>query len=262
MTMGMNEILDLALAATGMTRERWKNLSKEMQVDSAMNLIMKRDWNDKPRDSEEAIREYYRSSDAWFVNTFNHGSGALLSMASGVHAGLAPWHKKFVETIQVPESRILPIGKILDYGGGFFKDTWPLTEVGYKVDVAEISGPVTTFLKSFLSAAKLEEKFGIIEVDSETPIKETYHGISCFETLEHVLHPEALTEHLYHHLHPGGPFAFSVTFGAPEHAPYHVASNAPLGNFEVWAAILRKIGFSPLWDDPNGSGTKIWRSAS
>jgi hypothetical protein len=97
-------------------------------------------------------------------------------------------------------------------------------------------------------------------VDNETPIIDTYNGIACFETLEHVLHPAALTSHLHKHLRPGGPFAFSVTFGAPEHAPYHVASNAPLGEWKVWAGILQKIGFSPFWEDASGSNSKIWRS--
>jgi len=253
-SVNFEDLVGVALEVTGMTRDRWNFLFEEMKSDAKMNLIMKQDWNAKPRDSEEAIREYYRTSDIWFINTWAHGIGALLSMAAGQRGDLVGWCRKFAETLKAPG------GRILDYGGGFFKDTWPLATAGYKVDVAEVRGPVTEFLKRFVSLAGLESKLGVVEVDSETPIKDTYHGIVCFETLEHVLHPEALTTHLHQHLRAGGLFAFSVTFGAPEHAPYHVASNAPLGEGTAWAEILRKVGFSPFWDDPNGSSSRIWRS--
>ena len=254
MTVTKEELVQIALEVTGMTKEKWDTLHESMKSDATMNLIMKQDWNARPRDSEEAIREYYRTSHIWFVNTWNHGVGALLAMAAGQRGDLVGWCRKFAETLRAPG------GKILDYGGGFFKDTWPLATAGYKVEVAEVRGPVTEFLKRFISLAKLESKLGVVEVDSELPIEDTYHGIVCFETLEHLLYPEALTVHLYNHLRAGGLFAFSATFGAPEHAPYHVASNAPLGDWSVWSAIMTKIGFSPCWEDSTGSGTKIWRS--
>ena len=254
MTVTKEDLIRVALDVTGMTQADWDALMEEMKSDARMNRIMKEDWERKPRDSEEAIREYYRTSNIWFVNTWNHGVGALLSMAAGQRGDLVGWCRKFAETLKTPGARIL------DYGGGFFKDTWPLATAGYKVDVAEVRGPVTEFLKRFAVLAQLESKLGVVEVDSETPVKDTYHGVVCFETLEHVLRPAALTEHLHQHIRPGGPFAFSVTFGAPEHAPYHVASNAPLGEWPVWEAILKKIGFTPAWEDPAGTSAKIWRA--
>lgn len=250
----MECLILLALDVTKMTRSRWDLLSNVMRDDAAMNCVMKEEWHAKPRDSEEAIREYYRTSDIWFINTFNHGAGALISMASGDRGALSSWQKKFVEALRAPG------GRILDYGGGFFKDTWPLAMGGYRVDVAEVRGPVTEFLKRFIQLAHLEEKLGIVEVDDDAPVKDMYHGIACFETLEHLLRPEALTSHLHRHLWTGGLFAFSATFGAPEHAPYHVASNAPLGHWDTWAAIMTKIGFSPLWSDQENGGIKIWKS--
>ena len=254
MTVTKEDLTQVALDVTGMTRAQWDALGEEMKSDSRMNLIMKEDWERRPRDSEEAIREYYRTSNIWFVNTWNHGVGALLSMAAGQRGDLVGWCRKFAETLRSPG------GRVLDYGGGFFKDTWPLATAGFKVDVAEVSGPVTEFLKRFIALAKLESRLGVVEVDSEAPIKDQYHGIVCFETLEHVLRPAELTAHLHEHMRPAAPFAFSVTFGAPEHAPYHVASHAPYGDWDVWAAIMTGIGFSSFWVDPAGSSTKIWRS--
>ena len=254
MTSEMEDLVALALEATGMSRGRWDFLMEEMKSDAKMNLIMREDWGKKPRDSEEAIREYYRTSDIWFVNTFLNGVGALRNLGLGVQGGSHGWLEMFMKLIG-PRKR-----SILDYGGGFFKDTWPLVSFGHHVEVAEVQGPVTSFLKMFIEMAGLEGKIGVVEVNSDTPVIDLYDGIVCFETLEHVLHPEALTEHLHRHLRAGGPFAFSTTFGAPEHAPYHVASNAPLGDWNVWAEILKRVGFSPCWTDPAGSSAKIWRS--
>ena len=212
MTMTPEDLMEIALESTRMTREEWDALASDMRSDARMNQIMKRDWNAQPRDSEEAIREYYRTSKAWFVNTFNHGYGALLAMAAKAGATLQPWGNPFLKHLPygTPEER-----RVLDYGGGFFKDSWPLAEVLCHVTVAEIRGPVTRFLKSFIHIAGLEHKYSVLEVDSATPLTSLYQGIICFETLEHLLHPEALTEHLFHHLTSGGPFAFSVTFPMP-----------------------------------------------
>lgn len=255
MTLDARDLVFLARDVTKMTEARWSLLSNVMKDDAAMNCVMKEEWHAKLRDSEEAIREYYRESDIWFINTFNHGVGALTALALRMKADLGSWSRAFVDALAAPKARVL------DYGGGFFKDTWPMAMAGYRVEVAEVSGPVTQFLKRFIESARLEDKLGVVEVDSATPILGTYDGIACFETLEHLLHPEALAAHLHDHLAVAGPFAFSATFGAPEHAPYHVASNAALGEQGAWDAVLRKIGFAPWWKDPEGSSTKIWRSA-
>ena len=250
----MQELTDLAIDVTGMGRARWDSMCEAMKSDQEMNRIMREEWHSKPRDSDEAIREYYRSSNIWFVNTFLHGAGALVALARGDHGDLSPWAREFAGVLRSPG------GRILDFGGGFFKDSWPFVAIGYKVDVAEVAGPVTAFLKLFIEKAKLEKKIGVVKVESESPLTSTYDGVISFETLEHLKNPEQLAAHLHLHIKKGGLFAFSATFGAPEHAPYHVASNAPLGNADVWAQVLSKIGFSHLWSDPNGGGTRIWKA--
>lgn len=245
-------LVDLVLSVSGMSRSRWDFLQKTMASDPAMNLLMKQEWNEEPRHDEAKIRQYYRQSDIWFANTFNSGYGGLIELSKGEVHSPDVWQRKFSEG--------LPAGaRILDYGAGFLRDTWKLVTLGYKVDVAEIQGPVTLFLRQFVRLAGLEGRIGIVEVDSDFPITETYHGIACFETLEHILDPVALTKHLRDHLVPGGPFAFSVSFGGPEHAPYHIASNAPLGDPNVWATHLREIGFLPEWENPENTHVKIWR---
>lgn len=250
--MNMNDLIDLAIDVTKMTRERWDSLCESMKSDQEMNRIMREEWHSRPRDSDEAIREYYRDSDIWFINTFLHGAGALIPMAHGDHSDLPSWAKEFVGLLGPPS------GKILDFGGGFFKDTWPFISAGYRVDVAEVSGPVTRFLSQYRTLAGLEDVIGIVEVDSSQPLKELYDGVTCFETLEHLAHPVELTQHLYEHINPGKPFAFSASFGAPEHAPYHVASNARFGDIRIWGEKLKEIGFLPHWST-NQNHLQIWR---
>lgn len=244
------DLVDLALEATCIPRTRWDLLLEVMKSDAEMNRLMKAEWNEVPRDSEESIRAYYRNSDTWFVNTFNHGAGALLKMANREPVEWQEWHRRFAEAMGVNRS-------ILDYGGGFFNDTWQFVNAGYFVTQAEIEGPVSRFLKSFLDLAKIPNA-KVRPVNSQEPLLEYYEGMACFETLEHVLKPVELAKHLATHLKADGPFAMSVSFGAPEHAPYHVASNAPLSDQAIWFKHLEGMGLKNIWTAEDRH-RQIWR---
>lgn len=250
--MTVNDLIDLACLATGLARARFDELRTIRSSDPEMNLIMKKEWNEQPRTDEAVIRDYYRKSDIWFVNTFESGYGGLLPLAAGEVHPLSEWQRRLVENL--PKG-----GKILDYGSGFLRDSYQLVMNGHYVDVAEVRGPVTEFLKMYRVAAGLESRFGIIEVDSDLPITNTYDSMLCFEVLEHLLDPVAMTKNLYDHLAPGGPLAYSVSFGDPSHAPYHVASNAPLSVAGVWNRKLAEIGFVPDWENPENQHVKICR---
>ncbi len=253
--MTQEDLLDLALKVTGMTGDRWKVLLEASKNDAAMNLVMREEWHSKSRDSEGAIREYYRNSDIWFLNTFGHGLGALLKLAqAGAPPPLAPWQKVLVQDFKIS-------GPILDYGGGFFNDSWPMVLSGYKIALAEVRGPVTEFLKRFRDELNTEVKNNllIVEVDEDFPIKEMYQAAVSFETLEHLLNPLEFVRHLHDHLDSGAPFVFSVSFGDTPHAPYHVAKNAALGEMKVWGSKLQEIGFRPYWEDKSNNHFQIWR---
>lgn len=253
MSLKKEDLIELSLEATGMTRARWDELAEILKDDAAMNAIMRGEWWAAPRDSEDSIREYYRKSDIWFANTFNHGYNALLSMAAGDSRGLDGWRGEFAELLGGSG------GEILDYGGGIFKDSWPLVMAGYRVDVAEVAGPVTEFLKKYIALSGVRDRLGVVEVGSATPLTKTYRGIICFETLEHVLCPVELTKHLHEHLIKGGPFAVSASFGDTPHAPYHVAKNTYLGDETTWRRTLSGIGFTPHGRDVENMNRYIWR---
>lgn len=254
--MTREDLIRIALDVTGMGLDRWNALREIMKDDAAMNRVMKSQWEERPRCDEPAILDYYRKSDIWFVNTWNGGYGGLLHMANREMHSPNEWQRRFLSLVPSPGH-----GSLLDYGAGFLRDSWNLVTLGYRVDVAEVKGPVTEFLWRYLKESGLEDRFGIIEVESDLSIHGDYRGILCFETLEHVFDPIALTRNLHKCLVPGGPFAFSVSFGNSSHAPYHVASNAWLGDPAVWSGKLLEIGFAPCWDGGN-TNPKIWRRLS
>lgn len=248
------KILAMAQEAAKITPARWAELMEIMKVDADMNRLMKTQWFSKPRDSEEAVREYYRSSDIWFVNTFTHGHYALEAMAS-------PYVNVEVERHHVlhPFTGDFKIeGWVLDYGGGFWNDTWMLVAKGYRVAQAEVRGPVTELMKTFIEHYGLHGSLDVVEVDSDTPLKTMYDGILCFETLEHLKEPSFFMGHLAQHLNPGQPFAYSASFGAPEHAPYHVAENAHLSNQGMWREVMLAAGLLPHWVAQDGH-RQIWK---
>ena len=248
-----DDLVRLALEVTGLSEVRWNALQETLKDDAAMNGVMREDWALAPRGSEQAIREYYRRSEIWFANTWSHGVGALLEMAKfGWPGQLRSWQERFIRDFKIH-------GRILDYGGGFFNDTHQLVTNGLKVTLAEVKGPVTEYLKRYRALAKLEDHVDIVEVDSDLPLSETYTGIVCFETLEHLLKPLDMVKHFHDHLVVGQPFAFSVSFGDTPHAPYHVASNARLGDERVFLEELGTIGFRSHWKGSENH-SQIWRS--
>lgn len=247
-------LLQMAQQAAKLTPARWAELMEIMKDDAAMNRRMKEQWFSKPRDSEEAVREYYRSSDIWFVNTFTHGHAALEAMASPYYKAAAePCHilHPFINDFQLS-------GWLIDYGGGFWNDTHLLVGMGYRVAQAEVRGPVTELMKLYIAHWKLQDRLAVVEVDGNAPLTEMYDGALCFETLEHLKEPTPFVSHIVKHLNPGQPFAYSASFGAPEHAPYHVAENAHLSNQQIWGDILTGAGLRFHWKAADGH-RQIWK---
>lgn len=251
--MNFDELSEFARSSIRISREEWDGLREILKDDAAMNAIMKKEWFEKPRDSEEAIREYYRTSKIWFVNTFNHGWEALIALANRKpeHLSRQPWQRVFTESLT-------PGDRVLDYGGGFWSDTALFALDGRTVVQGEIRGPTTDFLSEFARVIGMQDQLQVLPVDSSFPLEEIYGGVSCFEVLEHLLHPKDFAVHLGQHLAPKKLIALSVSFSAPEHAPYHVASNEPLGRNDNWSEVMREIGFDRVWQDTD-LHRQIWR---
>jgi hypothetical protein len=251
--MKMEELTQMAMSAIEASREEWFGLWEAQRDDGEMNRIMKADWEASPRDSDEAVIDYYRTSKMWFVNTFAHGYRSCLALVNNDRSilSLPDW--------QVVFKQYLPKGNpILDYGGGFWNDTALLALDGYPVTQAEIEGSTTRMLEMVKAATPMKQFLNILPVTSGFPLTGVYYGVVCFEVLEHLLDPRKFTEHLRDHMNGGSPMALSVSFGAPEHAPYHVAANEPLGRDGVWNKTMEEMEFTKIWRGEAPERT-VWR---
>lgn len=251
--MNLEELSEFARSSIRISREEWDGFREILKDDAAMNRLMKKEWFDKPRDSDQAVMDYYRESKIWFMNTFNHGWLALIALANRDSKDISrqQWLDVFASNLSKGD-------RILDYGGGFWNDTALLALDGWTVVQGEVRGPTTDFLSQFAKMIGMEDRLKVLPVDTSFPLQEVYGGVSCFELLEHLLHPREFTEHLRDHLAIGKPIGLSVSFSAPEHAPYHVASNEPLGRDDAWWKVMRELGFDHLWTATD-SHRQVWR---
>lgn len=231
----------------------WSELeavAKAITDDAEMNRRMSAEFKSAPRTTEKDVCEYYAKSKTWLMQTYNQGRGSLEALARGDKGPIPEWGRAF--TALLPGSG----ASVLDYGGGFLKDTWFLVPEGVNVWLAEIDGPVARTVRRFAKEMNAS-RISVLSVSGAVPDLGIHDGATCFECLEHMKDPVSAARKIAAAIRPGGPFAMSVSFGAPEHAPYHLAENAPLSDPALWEGELRKMGLELVWRDK--SSIRIWR---
>lgn len=221
--------------------------------DAEMNRRMREEWRAAETRTQAGICAYYASSMTWLMQTYGGGWAALVGLARGEKPGLAAWAEEFVRMLPGPRATVL------DYGGGFLKDSWPLAARGHRVVLAEIDGPVSRTVEAFCGEAGVAG-VEVSPVRDENPPMGRHDGAVCFEVLEHVRDPVLLARRIVSSVSVGGPVALSASFGAPEHAPYHVAEAARWADRAAWEAELGTAGLEPSWADPH-STIRVWRRA-
>lgn len=232
----------------------WPELEAVLRAigdDAEMNRRMGEEWRAADRRTQASVCAYYASSRTWLMQTYGGGWAALVGLAKGERPGLPMWAEEFV--------RMLPAsgGDVLDYGGGFLKDSWALVPRGHRVVLAEIDGPVSRTVEAFVREAGISG-VSVVPVRDESPAMGRHDGAVCFEVLEHVRDPVLLARRVVSSVVVGGPVALSASFGAPEHAPYHIAETARWGDRAAWEAELRSAGLELSWADPDSS-IRVWR---
>lgn len=226
----------------------WEELITVTGDDAEMNRRMREEWFSKSRQDPYSVRNYYSESDTWLANTLKYRR-CLVNAVTFSPQPLESWQIEFVKYTSGKE--------ILDFGSGCLNDSWKLVTNGYRLSMAEVAGPLTKIAENYVRSVG-NTNISVIAVSEEFPIRNTYDGIICLETLEHVKNPQAVLKHLVDHLQSGGPLAMSVSFGDTPHAPYHLAELAPFGATGVWDDYSRSIGLDLVYEHP-ASSMKIWR---
>lgn len=108
----------------------------------------------------------------------------------------------------------VPVGKILDLGGGAGRLAVLLAQAGYQVDLLDISAPMLTLAQEHAADAKVNLRLLQADIRDFSDWEERYPAIVSFaDTLNYLPGPadfEAGLKQAYEHLEEGGSFLFDV----------------------------------------------------
>ena len=94
------------------------------------------------------------------------------------------------------------IRSILDFGAGICNDSINAAKNNLVATAADIPGKTFDFGKWRIKKYKVNIK--TIDILNETPLIENYDAITCFEVLQHVVHPKKTLEHIREHQKSNG----------------------------------------------------------
>jgi len=253
MAMNPEQLLkDILAKESGADWSELEGILRMISSDSEMNRHMSLEWRSASRKTQESVCRYYAESKTWLMQTYRHGYGGLHALARKDRCELPLWAKAFRSLMMGPGL------SILDYGGGFMKDTWFFPSQHVRVALAEIEGPVSRTVQAFIAAIG-EPGVSVLPISGDTTDLGIHDGAVCFEVLEHMVDPVGMLRRIVASVRPSGPVALSVSFGAPEHAPYHIADNAYLSNQDTWKKELDRVGLELVWSCPSNG---VWRKKS
>ncbi len=146
-------------------------------------------WNSKPRDTRETVESFYREqeADVWrqvYLSEYDREKkNYVLRVCNLIH------HLFKDKNV-----------KILDYGCGCGVFSHYLYKKGYNnITLADIKSRTLDFARKAFGS-----KFKYIEINSDTPLKESYDIILIIDVLAHVFNPFDVTRHILDHLNTGG----------------------------------------------------------
>lgn len=101
--------------------------------------------------------------------------------------------------------------KVADYGAGIGQDSIMRALEGMEATAVDLPGRTFDFAKFRFRKRGLNIK-AIDIIPGETPLKEKYDAITCFEVIQHLPNPEKTIEHFYEHLNEGGLLLLTARF--------------------------------------------------
>lgn len=100
--------------------------------------------------------------------------------------------------------------RVCDYGAGIAQDSIAAAKAGLQATAADIPGRTFDFAQWRAKRAAVDVRF--VPIESETPLRETYDAITCFEVLQHVVSPPRTVRHLRESLAAGGRLLVTTRF--------------------------------------------------
>ena len=139
--------------------------------------------------------------------------------------------------------------RALDYGAGIGTAAIRLAELGYRVTLADVSGPTLEFARARLERRGLQTAVVAVGGDAPALKRGAWDVLVYYDVVEHLPDPEGTTKELVRALVTGGGGAIVAGFtDGEERYPHHLrAAETRLGGYR-WETFLRGLGLRPLGD--------------
>lgn len=155
-----------------------------------------KEWEAKPRDTEDGLLDFYRTQQSWIYDT-------VWYHAQQYYEEQPPESVMIAERIQG-----LKPGKHLDFGAGPGSTSLFFHQLGWDVSLADISTTLQEFAKWRLTRRGIEATY--YDTSREALPSETFDLITACDVMVHVPDPRATLIDLHRALKPGGYLIFNV----------------------------------------------------
>lgn len=194
------------------------------------------EWRARPRDTREAIRDYY-DSDAHIVlqdlfgGAWGDGGNALFDLGVEISART-----------------------LLDFGCGAGNFGRSCLSAGAVVSFADISPRILAGVRLMCEA----RSHGVrtFEHNDELPV-DAFDIVVTTDALEHVMDPPTVLARLILALRPGGLFYQTTFFGGHDLAPYHLPENYRYS--DEWLGLCEAAGLVRVSPRPGTRHDGLWR---
>jgi len=223
-TLIKNNLIDEAVA------DSWYNklfLTKHEQNAAPWDIFLCNLWNEKPRNSFEALSDFYESDCCVVFQGTMSGTWD----SSSIKEKLAPYIK--------------PGTTVLEYGSGGGREVICALKEGAKVIACDVSERLLTGVK--LLAKEHGYELETILIKEDIPLLPSGNDVVItIDCLEHVDKPIEILNALSKSLKPGGIMYCEVFFGGHELSPYHLEKHYYLGNNETWKSVMQEAGLERI----------------